>query len=1029
MHLLHPVKPQIVDPTEIIEQYADQFDDGDIPWADLVPTQNDSILTSADEDDSRTNRDWRTTTLAKFSEMVLTVNRQPFSLVGREYLEPVYNVDKHRPAGSRNIILIAGRQVEKTELADSKVLMANGSVKKLEDIQVGDEVCGLDPDEAHTAMGKVTWKSELYHKPCIRIRTRQGHTTSIALTHPMRTWDSWTEGGRLAVKDRLAVVRRAGAFTGSETIEDEWLIICANMIAEGHNKGTPNYTQLEGLLLDEFILCCKTLSLPFTPSSGDCKGGLCWRISLTRGSNENTNRVREALKKWNIYGKTSGELAVPDFVFDLDRRQTALFLNRLWAGDGHASLQDSSYHLEYDSTSPKLCRSIQRLLWKFGIPTSMRRWKPTLYEGTDKWAYKLRVETQEGALTFISDIGALGKTEDLPILSVEQNNNRDTYPIEIQNDIQSIYYDGMDGKQGRSRKGSLHASGLRNTLKYPPSKEKLQSYVDFFRADDRFDKVAVDQLAVHLTTDLFWDEIVAIEDLGEQPCYDITVEGTDSFIADGFVTHNSTTLAGKAIVLGARNPAFFTLTIQPRFGQVKVFSQQRFGPMCEDSEALRKFWLSNKCLWQVSAREFRNRSFWNFRSCFYSADAIRGVTAHHLQIDELQDIISDNIPVLEECQSHFPIHERFNLYAGTPKTTSNTLNLWWNESSQMEWLVSCTHCSHYNYLDEKVIGLHHYICTRCGKQIYPRNGGWYPQKMSKVDECWGFRISQIMAPFMTHSEVKKKMDNPNISRRVFFNECLGLPYDEGELVLTKNDMMAACEPDREASKPDTMWRWQVPICCGVDHGTGGYSAVDPVTGLGRQGGRSRTLPSFTVVAFGAYCADGIFRIFKIVKFVGEMANLAKQPMLINDMIREWGGQWVMSDWGFGAQTNQSLITNHNWQRMEDGTNPLLMEIQYVRSTKLVYFHPTSYRYMVDRNYAIEQTVDAIKCRKIRFFRWNEMEDYADDFTSIYVEYDHNLNRIKYDHILPDDCFHAVAYAYLCARQRAGNLVSTGVPND
>ena len=40
-------------------------------------------------------------------------------------------------------------------------------------------------------------------------------------------------------------------------------------------------------------------------------------------------------------------------------------------------------------------------------------------------------------------------------------------------------------------------------------------------------------------SDVFWDEIVAIEDKGETPVYDATVLGHHNFLANGIVAHNS----------------------------------------------------------------------------------------------------------------------------------------------------------------------------------------------------------------------------------------------------------------------------------------------------------------------------------------------------------------------------------------------------------------------------------------------------------------------------------------------------------
>lgn len=500
-------------------------------------------------------------------------------------------------------------------------------------------------------------------------------------------------------------------------------------------------------------------------------------------------------------------------------------------------------------------------------------------------------------------------------------------------------------------------------------------------------------------------------------------------IVSGRQVEKSTTLAGKSIVLGAIMPAFFTLFIQPRFDQVKVFSQQRFQPMAEDSEVIQKMWLSTKNLWQVGAREFNNRSYYNFRSCYYSADASRGITAHSLCIDELQDIISDNIPILEECQSHFgeEPEKRYRLYSGTPKTTNNTLSIHHKESSQFEWLVRCESCHHRNFLDDKVIGKKGYICSRCGRPIYPRiHGTWVAMRPSKLEIRWGYRIPQIMTPFMSHADILAKMEDPNIPRRVFMNEVLGLAFDEGELVLTEADIYAVCEA-RESDTPETIKRHGGFIVAGVDHGTGGYSAIDMHTGQAKQN-RRQVKRSFTAIALGGYGPDGRFRIYKIIRFTGEMTNLAKQAEIIDRIIRQYGASWVMSDWGFGAHTNASLISNFGWQRMPDGYNPLLMEVQYVQAMTPVSFHQQAFRYILDRNYAIETTTDAIKRRQILFFNANEMAGYIDDMTSLFVEYNFNTNRMSYDHVVPDDCFQAVVYAYMAARQQMGLLVPTLTPN-
>ena len=46
-------------------------------------------------------------------------------------------------------------------------------------------------------------------------------------------------------------------------------------------------------------------------------------------------------------------------------------------------------------------------------------------------------------------------------------------------------------------------------------------------------------LADLATSDVLWDEIVAIQPLGPQPVFDATIDGTQNFVANGIVAHNS----------------------------------------------------------------------------------------------------------------------------------------------------------------------------------------------------------------------------------------------------------------------------------------------------------------------------------------------------------------------------------------------------------------------------------------------------------------------------------------------------------
>lgn len=483
----------------------------------------------------------------------------------------------------------------------------------------------------------------------------------------------------------------------------------------------------------------------------------------------------------------------------------------------------------------------------------------------------------------------------------------------------------------------------------------------------------------------------------------------------GRQVEKSTTQSAKAITLGAVFPAYKSLYIAPRFDQVSVFSNQRFKPMAEDSPEMQaRIIRPSKHLWQVGQKEFLNRSFFNFRSCYATADGSRGISAHHLMIDELQDIISDNIPVLEECQSHYGWETglRFRSYAGTPKTNNNPLSRRYRKSAQFEWMTPCTHCNHWNFPDEKIIGLTCYICTRCGQEIHPQaHGQWIPMNPSALEDCWGFRLPQMVVPFKTHADIKEKMDDPNISQLKFFNECLGLPYDEGEIVLHDRHMQRACTQVAMKTPAQMLMMASkgTPMFAGLDHGTG-------------EGDN----PSFTVLTIGSFDQNFVFHIHYMRKFEGKEAALNPQMGIVNQICNDSGVRWLMADWGFGAHQNARLVDEYGWDWVEG--QRVLLQAMYVKQRRMVTFDSQGFKYLIDRNQSMQRCIDAVKSQQIRFFRWEEMKKFSNDFTTIYVEYNDTYGTMKYDHVDPDDAFHSANYAYMAGLQFHGRLAPTGAPN-
>lgn len=155
----------------------------------------------------------------------------------------------------------------------------------------------------------------------------------------------------------------------------------------------------------------------------------------------------------------------------------------------------------------------------------------------------------------------------------------------------------------------------------------------------------------------------------------------------GRQVEKSTLLGNKLLSYACMTTALNALYVSPTNQQSKVFSQDRLKEPVETSEFL-KNWTTTKLSDNVFLKKFINRSQITLRYAYLNADRCRGIPADVICLDELQDLLTDNIPVIEQCASHS--HLKIFMYSGTPKSLDNTIEYYWTQySTQNEWAVPC----------------------------------------------------------------------------------------------------------------------------------------------------------------------------------------------------------------------------------------------------------------------------------------------------------------------------------------------------
>lgn len=459
----------------------------------------------------------------------------------------------------------------------------------------------------------------------------------------------------------------------------------------------------------------------------------------------------------------------------------------------------------------------------------------------------------------------------------------------------------------------------------------------------------------------------------------------------------STLLGNRAISYACLVPAFKTLYVSPTATQTKTFSTDRLKEPIETSDILRRF--TNRLLSQnVFEKQFINWSKITLRNSYLNADRTRGIPAWMLLIDEFQDILSDNVPVIEQCTAHAPKQWKQFVYAGTPKSLDNNIEYYRSHhSTQGEWVVPCERHGgeggrYWNILGEKNIQKHGLSCEKCGGLINCQHpdAQWAAQIENAPFES--YRIPQLMVPWKPWDEIL--LDYERYPRDKFFNEVLGISYDSGMRPLTMAQVRANCR-EHVTMHPDVLEGYKQiapdhPIFAGIDWGTGENT--------------------YTVLTLGTY-HEMRFRVIYVHRFTGTELDPAEQLKILDEILNDFRVRVIGADYGGGFDRNDHLTRKFGPQR--------LAKFQYMaRAKRKVEYDPKLRRYKVFRTEVMSDLFNAIKNGRVfEFPRWAEFsQPFAQDMCNIHAEYNETLRMLQYDHNQdrPDDTFHSLLYCFLAS---------------
>lgn len=470
----------------------------------------------------------------------------------------------------------------------------------------------------------------------------------------------------------------------------------------------------------------------------------------------------------------------------------------------------------------------------------------------------------------------------------------------------------------------------------------------------------------------------------------------------GRQVEKSTYLGNRLLALTCIQPNLTSLYVSPTNQQTKTFSNDRIAEPLGISPRLRA-WTDPGLQQNVFHKKFINRSQIVLRYAYLNADRVRGIPADLACIDEIQDIHTDNIPVIEECLAHSSF--KFKLYSGTPKSLDNTIEgLWVDESTQNEWVVPCDGCGggdyrHWNVLDESNIGPKYLMCDSCKKAIHPahEDAQWAslnpnPRVPHPME---GYRVPQLMVPWVAWDDILNKQ--LTYSRGKFNNEVLGLSYDSGTRPLTRQDVMDNCTSPHDLSVQGI----SAARARASSLGTRIFMGID--WGTGEQ--------TYTTVVIAAYL-DAKFTILYIKRFEGPESEPAVQLVKVKELVTHWRVSYIGTDYGGGFDRNDDLLRTFGPRRV--------FKYQYstVTAAKIKWDGGLA-RFLLNRTEVMSDVFNAIKRRDVFSFpAWQSFEvPFAQDFLNIFSEYSENrrMNEYKKSRGVTDDSYHALLYAFVVSQ--------------
>jgi intein/homing endonuclease len=364
---------------------------------------------------------------------------------------------------------------------------------------------------------------------CNNLLLEDGKEITCTPEHPLLVMNKegkleWRKSEDIKVGDYLTTSETVFIHLNVKPISNSFARILGFLISDGHLQKRCNNLQFHNTnetvikqyskdFLDEFGVNVKRLTYR------GHKRGFKTHISFTKKD------IFDKINKFIPRGNKSGIVKIPSIIFNGSLENQSEFVKALYSCDGTI---DKQGYIEYYSKSKRLVQDLNLILINFGCRGRIFK-KQAKLNGKDYGThYRLRISDSISIINFFNYLGFFNPNKNKRLLEEYiKRTGRSQWSTFIVPNIGLLLKDLK--KPRKCRCMSEHYDGKKRL-----TKKRLKEVVRFQNHQGYLRDIA--------ESPLLWSKVVEIKQEDLDYVYDVTTEKNHSFIAEGIVSHNSTSL-------------------------------------------------------------------------------------------------------------------------------------------------------------------------------------------------------------------------------------------------------------------------------------------------------------------------------------------------------------------------------------------------------------------------------------------------------------------------------------------------------